>query len=436
MRTSALAPEVQLLFMLLDRGADEEALAAVIEGGIDWRYFNWLVQRERAAPVARQRLVGVPADIIPEPVQSSLARLAMVTEFRMLRLSQRLDETLEAFRVAGIEVILLKGAALASTVYPRFSARPMGDLDLLVRAERGAEAWEVARRVRWRAEFGKEFDQFYSEHQHYPPLEDEDGTDLGLDLHTALFTKEHPFELSVEALWAAAEPVPGQGDGVYVLSPVHQALHLCIHFAWSHIMQSASWRSFRDLRALLDTGRLDWEELAEISLASRSATAVYWTLRLARALVGLEVPESVLGRLAPSGPEMLRRLLERHYVTHITPALDQCPSVRMGWTMWEWGIRPGASGHGGSRPWSRNSIFRESAIAAAARAGEAGPAEEPSHSKFLDQLGRFRDWSRYLAVLSGRASRSPSRTAASRRAMSSKRGRSASISSERTVPSR
>lgn len=462
--------EVELLFMLLDHSADDARLESAIERGVDWRYFTWLVQHERAVPVAARRLGRLTSGVVPEPVMTALQRLAVVGSFRMSRLEARLDETLAVLRAAGIEVILLKGAALATTVYPTFGARPMKDLDLLVRAERGEEAWELVRRVRWRWEEREDLARFHSEHHHYPTLLDEDGTELRLELHTALFTSDHPFVLPLESLWESAEPVPALGKGVYVLEPHAQALHLCIHFAWSHHMLSACWRSCSDLSALLGTGRVNWDELVELSRASRSVTSLYWTLRLARRLAGLEVPEGVLERLKPAGPEIILRFLERHYLTLVTPSIAECPSNRLQWALWEWGMRPRASGHGSSRPWSRSALFsKQAAVATASTATIAGRPKAAAGvpdvavsdaaiaasgtavsstttvaaatgigagGKFRRHLGLFREWWLYLAMVSGIGAWSSPRTAASRAAMASKRGRSASVSSERTLPAR
>jgi hypothetical protein len=447
------AREVLLLFLLLDREAGAERLAEVIEEGIDWHYFTWLVQAERAAPVAERRLAGVAPGLVPDTVRAVLQRLATISAFRMSRLERRLDATLRELRRAGIEVILLKGAGLASTVYPTFSSRPMEDLDLLVRAEQGEEAWALVRRVGWRWDRREELDGFYREHQHYPPLEDRDGTELKLELHTALFSAGNPFILPANVLWGMSEPVPARGKGVYVLSPHLQVLHLSIHLAWSHMLRSACWRTCRDLSHLLGTRRVDWDELVALARGSHSATAVYWTLRLGRRLTGLEVPDGVLARLAPRGARVSAGVLERHFLAHITPAPGACPSDWIQRKLWEAGLRPGWSGHGESRPWTRDNLFRAAEAGAQAAGGtaaaggaavaggadaRAAPAEARPRSgtRLWGQVARYREWLRYLGVVSGVSARGGPRVAGRRLALASKRGRSAPGSREWAVASR
>lgn len=458
MRRPVQSREVQLLFCFLDTAMDDRAAIELIESGIDWRFFGWLLNHERAAPVVQRRLSALPAGVVPGPVSAALARMTLVTEFRMSRLEERLDETLVPLRAAGIDVILLKGAGLASTVYPSFNLRPMGDLDILVKEERATEAWELVRQAGWLWDHQEDLDRFYKGHHHFPPLDDAGGTGFGLELHTGLFPAGHPFELSYSYLWESAEPVPLRGEGVYVLEHHAQMLHLCLHFAWSHTMRSASWRTCQDLSVLLRTGKTDWDRFVDLATSARAATASYWTLRLARGLMGLEVPDRALALLAPSGSEIVLKLLERHYLLHLTPTLAGCPSSRADRLLWECGVRPGASGHGERRPWDRNALFvgdpaagvrRESSMAEGAGGGGATIAAEGSATdtaaasigggigtRLWSRFGQVRDWWRYLGMISGLTAGPSSRTAASRRATASKRGRSASASSESTLPAR
>lgn len=437
-----LVPEAQLLFHLLGGPARDQAAVELLESELDWDYFIWLVGKEKAVPVAQARLREFPAPLVPAGVSAALSRQLVVTQFRMARLEERLRETLAALRAAGIEVILLKGAGLATTVYRSFAERPMADLDLMVLPESGPEAWEVVRGAGWRPEGLEEADGLYADHQHYPPLLDEGGTNLGLDLHTALLSAGHPFELPLAEVWARAEPVPAWGPGVYVLDRSTQIVHLCLHFAWSHVMRASAWRTCRDIGTLLESGRLDWGELIDLSRSARAATCAYWTLRLARDLAGVEVPGEVLARLAPPGTDLFLRFLERHYLCQLVkgPGLG-CPSPRLAEIAWTLGIRPGWSGHGSKRPWSRIPLFQAARDEAQLREEVGGSAVAEVRRSGVDarvwrHLGRLPAWFRYLGSISGLAVPQSKRAAASRSATSTNRGRSASASRESTLPAR
>ena len=71
---------------------------------------------------------------------------------RAHRLRTTLEETVRALRASGVEVVALKGAALAFFHYPDPALRPMGDLDLLLRDARElSRATDALAGAGWRA---------------------------------------------------------------------------------------------------------------------------------------------------------------------------------------------------------------------------------------------------------------------------------------------
>src|SRR5690606_31796202 len=119
---------------------------------------------------------------------------------------------------------------------------------------------------------------------HLPPLDDPMGTGLALELHTA--PTDGAVTLATDSLWRDARTVEVRGSRARVPSPAFQLLHLCAHFAWTHGIASASWRTFRDLHQLLKTGEIDWDDLLRSAHEARATTSCYWTFRLAGTLAG------------------------------------------------------------------------------------------------------------------------------------------------------
>jgi hypothetical protein len=395
MTLSMLSPEAELL--LLTSGGEgggpaaaqspgERRIRELLGGELDWEKLGWLAERERAAPVLwghLQSMERLPGDLPPQAAH--LQRLAMVSEFRMMHLEQRLAESVAALSRAGIDVMLLKGAALAVTVYGSFVRRPMVDVDLLVRAGEAERARDVLLGAGWVASGLEELAGFYKGHHHLPALVDGSGLEVQLELHTGLFFEGNPFRFPVADLWRRAVPVSLRGRRTYVPSTQDQLLHLCLHFAWSHMMNTGAWRTFRDLRALMGAGDVEWDELVALARESRGASCCYWTLRLAKDLVGVEVPGEVLDALRPPlAPSTLERV-ERHFIYHLLPTEALCPSVFMARTMWRVGVRPRWSGHGGVRPWDRNEELLV-----------GGRRPDSVTRRALDQLRNVRGWTRYV----------------------------------------
>jgi hypothetical protein len=336
----------------------------------------WLAERERAVPVLWRRLRDVGPDAVPSDAAAQLQRQAMVSEFTMGHLEHRLRDTLAVLSGAGVDAILLKGAALAHTVYPSFVERPMGDVDLLIDQRH--------------ADRDPEMDQFYAGHHHLPPLVDARGTGVMLELHTALFAEGGPFRFSADEIRRDARTVVRGGHAVRVPSVAHQLLHLSLHFAWSHMMSGGAWRTFRDLNALVHVGEVNWADFLVLARTSRGGTCCYWTFRLARTLAGVRVPAEVERALRPAVPDSMLRRLEQHFILQVLPTESVCPSVKVGYTMWRLGILPGRSGHGAVRPWGRaDDLIPTRGV------------KTRGVAKLVEQARNVRGWTRYVRTLFG-----------------------------------
>jgi hypothetical protein len=351
------------------------------------------VRLERAAAVIWPRLRRLAEDRIPAQVQSALRQDAMLGDVRMTRLTQRLDDTLAALTGAGIPVILLKGAALGRTVYRSLPRRPMLDLDLLVPQNQLAAAREVVLASGWQpGPYEYLADTAYPDHYHLPPFADRDGGDFNLELHHGLFFRGHPFGLEMREVWEQAQPLTGAPQ-VMVPDPTHIILHLAVHFAWSHVMRSATWRTFRDLRVVLEHREIDWDRLVEAARRIRAQTCCYWTFRFAREWAAVPVPDAVLHRLAPPLPGFVLRVLARHFAQQWYPGGPACPSLRLDCALWRAAIRPRWSGHGGALPWQHSDRFAST---------EPVPRQhETTPHKLLRHLRMLRAYFTYVRGLLG-----------------------------------
>ncbi len=102
----------------------------------EWALFARMAEAEGVAPLIHYTFqgAGYPAGI-PDETRQSLALAYYSTAAHNALLFRELERILAALAAgAEIPVIVLKGAALAQTVYPDPALRPMGDLDLLVHA--------------------------------------------------------------------------------------------------------------------------------------------------------------------------------------------------------------------------------------------------------------------------------------------------------------
>jgi hypothetical protein len=341
-------------FMAL-MGADEhadDALRHLLEGSLQWESLITLAARERAVAPLSRRLHALQWTAVPNAIRGRVERYGMIAEFQLTALHDRLGRVLATLAAHGIDALLLKGAGLAYSAYALPTDRPMGDIDLLVHPDRAKEAWELALTDGWIRRRDIAVERSYDDHQHLPPLEDSDGLQLGLELHTALFTHQAPFDLPATQIWASARRISIGAQSALVPSLEDQLLHAALHFAWSHEMTFGAWRTLRDVERLAASGELRWDRFVEMANAARGATCCYWTLRLARELVGADVPDHVLDSLAPLLPARVLKSLTVYFATQALPVQSTVSrSVSLSRALWLLAIRPRSQGHRGSRPW-------------------------------------------------------------------------------------
>jgi hypothetical protein len=206
-----------------------------------------------------------------------------------------------------------------------------------------------------------------------------------LEVHRDLFPAWSPARMPLPELWEHARVNNWRGRPVHLPAVTHILLHICIHFAWSHMMALGAWRTFSDLHAIIRRERIDWEEFCAIAVRAQAATCCFWTLRLAASLGAAPVPTEVLETLRPPGSDFVLNRLERHLGVNLLPGDRVCPSTLLFHRMWEAAIRPGWSGHGARRPWHQNP-----------------PTQGPRPSRSRRGRAHFRRlaaWRRYLAAV-------------------------------------
>ena len=383
-----LPPEAQLLFAatMPRRAQSDAALATLMQSPLEWTLVNRLAEREKLESVLWNRLRD-HAENIPADVAARLKRRAAVIDFRMSMTASVLQRAVGELAKEKIRVMLLKGAALAATVYPSFTERPMGDLDILVHAADAERAWKRMLTAGWTPELSGG-EEFHASHHHLPALLDPQGLELVLEIHRALLLPNGPFLLNEADVWRDAQPVQLGSTEVSVPSSEHQLLHLCIHFAWSHMLADGLGRTARDVATLLGSRSLRWPKFAEMAMHARAGSCAYWTLRISRTLSGVDVPPEVFRQLSPRQPASISRALERAYIN--AELFNSCPSVRLARILWVAGLRPSASGHGGKRPWQVEEMFRKVFHL---------PDESRVNVRLVAQLGHLVEWGRFLRVV-------------------------------------
>jgi Uncharacterised nucleotidyltransferase len=229
-----------------------------------------------------------------------------------------LAQVASALRGASLPALLVKGAALALTVYPSPASRPMADIDLLVhRADRarvlaaltaaGGVVHESSDRP-LSADFLGETGVMMHAGQ----------TPFLVEIHTSL-DKIVPRPIDTAGLFARALPAPGL-PGLLVPSAEDHALLIALHAAGHELQHRAAWL---DLELLFRRG-LDLDVLVRRAAEWRLTSVMH---AMTTALHALGAASITPAHVAAFDPGPLRRLLVER-VHRPSAALDsQRPST-------------------------------------------------------------------------------------------------------------
>ena len=227
------------------------------------------------------------ADGWPVDVREALARTARADAARELLRWQEMVDVLRALDAAGIRPILLKGAALAYSVYPNASARPRADTDLIVRRDETAGVRGALEALGYAAQTACDGDLLF--HQFQMVKVDRFGLHHAFDVHwkistQTLFADALTYtELEAESVPLAALDPLARGAGT-----VHALLLACIHRVMHH--GDADWLIWSYDIHLLASSLSDADRDRFASLAIAKGVAAIAAHELARARSRFDTP--------------------------------------------------------------------------------------------------------------------------------------------------
>ena len=236
-----------------------------------------------------------------------------------------LAELLHACTGTRLDLLVLKGAALAETVYPRPSLRRFGDLDVLVhRADAGRartvleSLGYVVDPLQWdELAGGRDGQANFFKH-----------TDRGsvvVEMHTELINNDLFFgQVHVEegGLWSRAQSVHLAGVEAETLGTEDQILHLCLHLAGHSL---AAPQSLRDIAQVVSVSPIEWPLFVRLAHEAGAGAACFAALFAASRLLGTPIPATVLDALAP---RFSRASLERVAEARAADSIEDVAAAR------------------------------------------------------------------------------------------------------------
>lgn len=210
---------------------------------------------------------------------------------------------LARFQDASIETILLKGAAMTLDYYEDHGARPMGDIDVLVKPEDVAEAAACLREAG--LESKSTISAASTRYMHGAHFSDREG--FAVDLHWRLLWEFSQPDIGSD-FWANAKTITFQNVATSVLDPTDQLFHTCIHGArWN----SAPLRWIADGVTILSKARsqIDFERLVVKAQTHRLQLPVWGALDYLVRRWGADIPHDAVAKLKGIPVSSLDRFL-------------------------------------------------------------------------------------------------------------------------------
>lgn len=299
----APAPEHE---MLLQAAFAPEGKAH--EAGLAWlATANLAAQNSflnRMLPLVHERLLREGID---HPAMAILKGVRRQVWCRNQLLFRQAIPAVRALRLAGIDVMLLKGVALTLKYYDDYSLRPMGDFDLMVPRKNLPSAIEILGANGWGSEglARNNLRQNILTYSHAEHFSHRSGHDVDLHWHLSPFFIDSAADAS---FWNASTSATLDSIDLRVLDPADQLLHVCVHGLFGSQTPGIRW--IGDAIAIIrKTPQLDWNMLL-IHAHERDVTVfVRAALNCLVDRFGMAVPSDVMRRVNASPPPS-RKIIE------------------------------------------------------------------------------------------------------------------------------
>jgi hypothetical protein len=247
---------------------------------------------------------------LPTDVRATLQTAARQQRVRNTLLADAFGTIAARFGAAGIDLLALKGVALAHTVYPSPTLRYFDDIDLLVRPAQATDAERLLREIGYVDHPRAERPDWH----HLPPLV-HPTHGATIELHVDLIRRAGHERWPLDAVWQRAVPVTIGGSRCQTPAAADALIHTALH-ARHHLFEKAGF--------LLDSALLlpridDWDALAALAAAAGATAPLAHLIAVATRLGLLVDAPAISARRLPR--VAARRLRNWDDLTPLRPAL-------------------------------------------------------------------------------------------------------------------
>ena len=265
----------------------------------EWDAYIKRAQAEGVAPMVHKKLKehgllpGLPGSIRDVLAQAYYRSLA----FNQVLLIE-LERVLTLLELVQVKVIVLKGAALAVTVYPEIGLRPMRDLDLLVKRSDIRKASELVKSLDYFAESTERIPGIGNLSNHHISFRNQGNKNLLFELHWGLIAGDADWR-SPSVGWffeqvetSSSKAIP---FSITTLNPSAHLIYLSAHLLLQHGEAQARLCWLYDIHLLICQrgSEINWGKLFEDAARFHWGPAVGAALEKVHLLFGTPLPDDI-----------------------------------------------------------------------------------------------------------------------------------------------
>ena len=265
-----------------------QEIAVSVARILDWTVIPALAEKHGMAPLVKRNL-SLAEVRLPSSVQRDL--LALTLRHRLINQvrSRVLSDLVRAFHQADLPYRILKGAALAYTLYPEPGLRPMKDMDILVRDRDLKQVCELLQQAGYRQN-GQGTTS--TERHHLPEFHQVvDGFTLTIELHNHILleTSARPSGRMEDMHTSPMQFSLPDGVQATTLGPADMLYHLCRHaFYDNHALEPLCMIRVADIINLAEkfAENIDWGQVEnDYPLVQHVLTSLHEVRPLSDALI-------------------------------------------------------------------------------------------------------------------------------------------------------
>jgi len=274
----------------------------------DWSLVAQAAEDNGLAPLLYSSLKKDGTLAPPPDVRERLRIAYLRSDVANWQAFRELNRLLVLFRNEQIPVVILKGAALATTLYPEIAQRRMDDIDLLVPQASAAKASSLLLQQGFATPqpLSRQFYQRYSNNQAFLRF---GNRPAHLEVHWHLFKSPYYCQrIPIAWFWNHTIEFDLNGQRACSFNPEAQFVHLCAHFALHHDTTRMIWSY--DLALFLSryAARLNWQEIIDTVNAFGLVQALQNTLARVSETWGVSLPADLSRSIDALRPTWKQRI--------------------------------------------------------------------------------------------------------------------------------